>query len=111
MTTNAIMTSLAGFLSSLPHWLHVVLLSRRTPKLPIDRLRARGQLGEVHFIELRFSEEEAAEMLSALAPSMTDEEVGAAVTRASGWAAGLQLTALAVRSQQAQPGSLGRVGA
>ena len=108
---EAIMTSLALFLSSLPEWLHVVLLSRRTPKLPIDRLRARGQLGEVHFIELRFSDEEAEEMLNALASSLTEEEVTEAVARASGWAAGLQLTALAARSRQAQAGSpLGHVG-
>ena len=48
---------------------------RRTPPLPLDRLRARGQLGEVRFAELRFSTDEATEMLSQLAPALTPDEV------------------------------------
>ncbi len=63
-----IAASLAQFLSSAPDWLHVVLSSRHTPKLPIDRLRARGYLAEVHFSELQFSSEEAQEMLARLVP-------------------------------------------
>ena len=103
---EATMKSVALFLSALPEWMHVVLVSRRTPQLPIDRLRARGQLGEVHFSELRFSDEEAEEMLSRLTSSLAEEDVRVAVARAGGWAAGLQLTALAVRSERAQASSL-----
>ena len=84
---DAIMTSLGLFLRSLPPWLHVVLLSRRTPDLPIDRLRARGGLGEVHFAELRFSAEEAEDLLVRLAPSLASEELSEAVGRSDGWAA------------------------
>ena len=100
---EAIVASLALFLGSLPEWLHVVLLSRRTPKLPIDRLRVRGQLGEVSFAELRFSDEEAQELLVRLVPSIVREDLTEVVAVAGGWAAGLQLTALAARSEQAQP--------
>jgi LuxR family maltose regulon positive regulatory protein len=102
---EAVVASLALFLQSLPEWLHVVLLSRRTPKLPIDRLRVRGELGEVHFAELRFTDAEAEELLTTLAPAMAEQDVCAVVGRACGWAAGLQLTALAVRSAEAQPGA------
>ena len=102
---DAVVASLALFLKSLPGWLHVVLLSRRTPKLPIDRLRVRGQLGEVAFAELRFSDEEAEELLVSLVPSLQGEELREVVGAAGGWAAGLQLTALAARSERAQPGS------
>ena len=108
---EAIVASLALFLRSIPGWLHVVLLSRRTPKLPIDRLRARGQLGEVAFAELRFSDEEAEELLVRLVPSMARDELRVVVGAADGWAAGLQLTALAARSEQAQPGSPPHSGA
>ena len=107
----ALVDSLAHFLAALPDWLHVVLLTRRTPKLPVDRLRARGQLVEVHFAELRFSPEESEEMLACLQASLEHDEVSAAVDRAGGWAAGLQLTALASRSDSAQPVSLPRVDA
>ncbi len=95
-------TSLARFLEHLPSWLHVVLLSRRDLKLAQDRMRARGQLGEVHFAELRFSSDEAKRLLSRLAPSLSAETVDAAVASAAGWAAGLRLTALAARSSGAQ---------
>jgi LuxR family maltose regulon positive regulatory protein len=108
---EAIVVSLAHFLKSLPDWLHVVLLSRRTPKLPIDRLRARGQLGEVAFAELRFSDEEAEELLARLVPSIAQDELRDVVGVAGGWAAGLQLTALAARSEQAQPSTPPHSGA
>jgi len=99
---DAIVSSLALFLRSLPEWLHVVLASRRTPQLRIDRLRARGQLGEVRFSELVFSRGEAEELLVRLTPSLAHEEVSAAVGLAGGWAAGLQLAALAARSDEAR---------
>ncbi|WP_421741606.1 LuxR C-terminal-related transcriptional regulator [Cellulomonas sp.] len=100
--------SMALFLTSVPAWLHVVLLSRRTPKLPIDRLRVRGQLSEVQFAELRFSPEEAECMLARLDASLAQDEVGEVVDRAGGWAAGLQLSALASRSDRAQPAAMPR---
>src|SRR5499427_1736252 len=95
-------TSLARFLEHLPSWLHVVLLSRRDLNLAQDRMRARGQLGEVHFAELRFSDDEARQLLSRLAASLSPETVDAAVASSAGWAAGLQLTAIAARASGAQ---------
>ena len=104
--------SLALFLQHLPTWLHVVLLSRREPILPVDRLQGRGQLGEVHFAELRFSHSEACEMLTRLVPALSEDQIDATATHAAGWAAGLQLAALAARSNRAHlpveaPGAAG----
>lgn len=95
-------TSLVRFLEHLPSWLHLLLLSRRDLKLAQDRMRARGQLGEVHFAELRFSADESKQLLSRLAPTLSPEAMEAAVASAAGWPAGLRLTALAVRSSGAQ---------
>jgi LuxR family maltose regulon positive regulatory protein len=95
---------LGTFLQHLPPWLHVVILGRRRPRLPIDRLRARGQLGEIHMSELRFSDDEAASMLTRLSPAMSDLQREEATRHASGWAAGLQFAALAHRSAQARSG-------
>jgi LuxR family maltose regulon positive regulatory protein len=104
-------TSLAYFVQQIPARLHVVLASRRVPKLPLDRLRARGSVGEVHFAELRFAPREAAKLLGHLAPGMPDDQVSATCTKAEGWAAGLQLAALAARSARAleekEPPSMG----
>ncbi len=96
-----VVASLALFLQHLPTWLHVVLLSRREPILPVDRLQGRGQLAEVHFAELRFSHEEACEMLTRLVPGLSEDQIDALATHAAGWAAGLQLAALAARSNRA----------
>jgi LuxR family maltose regulon positive regulatory protein len=93
--------SLELFLQHLPTWLHVVALSRREPTLPVDRLQGRGQLGEVHFAELRFSHSEACEMLTRLVPLLSEDKIAATATHAAGWAAGLQLAALAARSDRA----------
>jgi LuxR family maltose regulon positive regulatory protein len=90
------------FLHHLPPWLHVVLLSRRDPVVPIDRLRASGQLGEIRFVELRFSAGEASDLLSRLAPSLSEEQVTATANHVDGWAVGLQMAALATRSRRAQ---------
>lgn len=97
-----VVSSLSHFVQHLPTWLHVVVASRRTPPLPVHRLRARGQLGEVYFPELRFSFEEATAMLGRLAPSLDPDVVAEVATRAGGWAASIQLAALGARSAQAR---------
>jgi LuxR family maltose regulon positive regulatory protein len=84
--------------------LRIIGSARRDPAMPLDRLRARNQLGEVRFAELRFSNDEAKELLTRLAPSMSDERIQVAAERADGWAASLQLVALAERSMLAQEG-------
>ncbi|HEX5946811.1 MAG TPA: LuxR C-terminal-related transcriptional regulator [Acidimicrobiales bacterium] len=94
--------ALALFLLHLPSWLRVVGLSRRQPDLPLGRIRARGQLGEVHLAELRFSLDESREMLGRVAPMQAAPWIEAAAAQAEGWAAGLQFAALAARAEQAR---------
>jgi LuxR family maltose regulon positive regulatory protein len=98
---DLVAASLALFVEHLPAWLHLVLATRREPKLPLDRLRAQGRIGEIRFNELRFSTSEARELLARLAPSLDDDILAAAADRADGWAASLQLAALAARSSRA----------
>ena len=95
--------SLRDFFQGLPPWLHVVASSRRALPVPTDRLRARGQLREVRFAELRFSDAEAAELMHRLAPGLGDDAVARAAERSDGWAASLRLSALAARTDRARP--------
>lgn len=97
-----IASSVSHFVQHLPAWLHVVVASRRVPALPVHRLRARGQLGEVYFPELRFTFDEASAMLARLAPSLEADAVAEVANRAGGWAASIQLAALGARSAHAQ---------
>jgi LuxR family transcriptional regulator, maltose regulon positive regulatory protein len=96
-----VLEAVSRFVRNLPDWLRVVLLSRREPELPIDRMRSRGQLGEIRFAELRFSPDEAIDLMTRLSPSLSEERVEAAVQRADGWATSLQLAGLAARSMRA----------
>jgi LuxR family maltose regulon positive regulatory protein len=99
---SAVDSSLAVFVQHLPAWLHVVMAGRRAPALPVHRMRARGLLGEVHFTELRFTIDEASELLAELAPSLDADVLAEVARRAGGWAASIQLAALAARSSEAQ---------
>jgi LuxR family maltose regulon positive regulatory protein len=99
---DAVSTSLAVFVQHLPAWLHVVAVSRRAPRLPVHRLRARGLLREVRFQELRLTDDEATALLSQLAPALEPEVVAEVAVRAGGWGASLQLAALAARAAEAQ---------
>jgi LuxR family maltose regulon positive regulatory protein len=77
-------------------------LSRTDLSLPIDRWRGRGRLLEVRFPELRFSFAEACDMLTRLVPNLAEDDLRDAATQSDGWAAGVQLSALAARSSFAQ---------
>ena len=92
--------ALASFVEHKPAWLHVLLLSRRRLPLAVERLRAAGILADVDFEAMRFQDDEATAMLSTLCPDAPAELLPALATRADGWAAALQLTALAIRSRR-----------
>ena len=93
-------SSLATFVEHLPDWLHLLLLSRRRPAVPVDRLRAAGQFADIGFDALRLTDPEDQEMLAGLCPDAGPRELSALAAWSGGWAAALQLAALAVRSKR-----------
>ncbi|MCX5269434.1 LuxR C-terminal-related transcriptional regulator [Streptomyces sp. NBC_00199] len=83
----------------LPASLRIVIAARTDPPLPIARLRARGDLTELRAAQLRFSPDEATALVSTVSGHDLDSAAAAAVwERTEGWAAGLQLAALALRA-------------
>jgi LuxR family maltose regulon positive regulatory protein len=97
----AIHTALTFLLDHLPSRLHLFLLSRADPPLPLARLRARSQLVELRASDLRFSVEEAAEFLNlVMGLGLTGEQVAALEKRTEGWIAGLQLAALSMHGRE-----------
>lgn len=90
--------TLRSFVEHKPDWLHLLLLSRRRPPLPVERLRATGTLADVGFDVLRFTADEGVALLADLCPGVAAEDLGPVALRADGWAAALQLAALAIRS-------------
>jgi LuxR family maltose regulon positive regulatory protein len=88
------------------HWptpLHLVLISRIDPPLPLSRLRAKGMLSEVRSQNLRFAPQETAAFLSqARHAHLNQPALQLLEKRFEGWPAGLHLAVLSLRSASSQ---------
>lgn len=87
----------------LPIHVRLVISGRVEPPLPLARLRARGQLVEVHTDDLRFSLQETASFLKYF-PEVSgliseENKLHQLNNSTEGWAAGLQMVALALRRE------------
>lgn len=100
LTTAEIHETVAFLLQHLPEALHLVLVSRSEPDLPLGILRARAELVEIGVADLRFTPAETEaflrETLRSEVPAGAVEKLHA---RTEGWAAGLRLAALALQDK------------
>ena len=93
--------ALAFLVEHLPPKMHLVIVTREDPDLPLARLRARRQLSELRVTDLRFTPAEAAEFLNrVMGLHLSEEDVAALETRTEGWIAGLQLAAISIQSEE-----------
>ena len=100
VTSAQVHASVAALLQVCPPQLHLVIITRADPSLPVSRLRVRGELAEVRAEQLRFNFGEAAEFFSdRLGSALPERDVHRLLTRTEGWAAGLQLAALRLRDR------------
>jgi LuxR family maltose regulon positive regulatory protein len=98
---RSIQESLFFFIEHMPAQMHLVILSRSDPALPLARLRARNQLHEIHSDVLRFTLEEAREFLNRVMElELSPEDITALETRTEGWITGLQLAALSMQGRE-----------
>ena len=80
--------------------LHLVIVSRADPALPLARLRARGELVETRAADLRFTPDEAAAYLNEMMGlQLSAGDVAALEGRTEGWIAALQLAALSMQGR------------
>jgi len=83
-----------------PQAMHLVLLTRRDPSLPIARLRGRGQMTEIRTADLRFTLAETAGFLSKmLKVPLNDATVALLEKKTEGWVTGLRLAGLYLRGE------------
>ena len=103
INSHPVHASLEFLLEHRPPGLQVLISSRADPPMALARLRARGQLAELRAAELRFTADEAAELLRQVVAEpgrpLPPAAVAALAARTEGWAAGLQLAALSLRGQ------------
>src|SRR5215469_15639423 len=84
----------------LPAVLHLLILTRSDPPLPLARLRAHDDLYELHAADLRFSPAETQAFLRQTLPfSLSSEAITRVEARTEGWVAGLRLLALALQGR------------
>jgi LuxR family maltose regulon positive regulatory protein len=95
-----IQQSMRFLLEHLPANLHLILLTRSEPLLPLAQLRARGELTELGVTHLRFSLEETRAFLRQVLPfPLADPLPDRLLARTEGWATGLRLISLALKDQ------------
>jgi len=98
---------LSELLRQPPRPMHLVIVGRRDPSLPITSLHGRDQVTEVRLFDLRFTAQEAAELLEVTLGKQIDEVTAAALAeRVEGWVTGLRLAVLAIRGHHDTVGKL-----
>lgn len=97
---SAILPVLQTIVSNMPPALHLVLLTREEPSLPLARLRANNQMTEIRAADLRFTGLETAAFLNeTMGLSLDVVDIAALEDKTEGWVAGLQLAGLSIRDR------------
>ncbi len=96
----SLLAGLELLVTNQPPHMHLVIITREDPTLPLARLRARGQMVEVRAQDLRFNSDEAAAFLNdRMGIGLNLDEVALLEARTEGWAAGLQLAAISMQRE------------
>jgi len=102
ISSAQIIDGLSYLIQHLPETLHVVLISRSEPSLPLGILRARDELMDITAADLRFDVSETKTFLhKALSLNISPEIITRLQERTEGWPAGLRLAALSLQNRNA----------
>ncbi len=101
-----ILDLVAFLLDHIPvHHMHLVLISRSDPPLPLSRLRVRHQMNEIRADQLRFTPAEISAFINGVRGfHLSADDISAMDARTEGWIAGLQLAALSMQGCKDLPG-------
>jgi LuxR family maltose regulon positive regulatory protein len=103
IASTSIHEAMGFLLDNLPSRVHLVVVTRADPALPLPRLRARGELLELRAHDLRFGPEDATTYFEQMGLDLTENQVGELVVRTEGWVGGLQMAALALQDHPDVP--------
>lgn len=85
----------------LPQPLHLVLITREDPPLPLAQIRANNQLTEIRANDLRFASNDVGRFLSeVIGISLSPADIQVLENKTEGWIVGLQLAGLSMREQE-----------
>jgi len=84
-----------------PPQLHLVIVTREDPLIPLARLRAHNQMTEIRAKDLRFTNAESKDFFAkTMGVTLTEEDFQILDHRIEGWAAGLQLVGLSIYGRE-----------
>ncbi|MCC6457749.1 MAG: hypothetical protein IT328_22530 [Caldilineaceae bacterium] len=93
--------SVLFLLDHLPDTLHLMILTRQDPPLPLARLRTRHELNELGAADLRFSLAETQALLQQAIPvPLSADAIARLDARTEGWVAALRLVVLALQGRR-----------
>ncbi len=97
---KAVHELIAKLLKHPPAPMHLVLVTRRDPALPLTSLRSQGQMTEIRTQDLRFSLKDSRAFLEKIMGISLDKATVAVLEKKTeGWVTGLRLAALTLRNQ------------
>ena len=90
--------ALTFLLGHLPPEIHLVIVTREDPKVPLPQLRAKGALNEIRTHDLRFLSSEISHFLNeSLSLGLNAGSITLLEERTEGWVTGLQLAAISLQ--------------
>jgi LuxR family transcriptional regulator, maltose regulon positive regulatory protein len=98
LSGRTVLRDLTRLIRRRPAGLRLVLASRTDPPIAVPRLRLEGRLHDLRADVLRFTIDDTDAMLRAMGITLTAPQVAVLHARTEGWAAGLRLAAIALRS-------------
>ncbi len=99
--TKLIHDGLNYFIDHLPHQMHLVIITRHDPPLSLSRRRGRLEINEIRTTDLSLTTVETAEYLKTVMElDLSSEDIATLEYRTEGWVVGLQMAAMAMRSEK-----------
>ncbi len=106
INSPVVLETFTFLIDHLPEALHLILLTRSDPALPLARLRAHNRLNELRLADLRFTDEEVQAFFNQTLPYRLDPGlVSLLSSRTEGWGAGLRLVLFSLQGRS-KDGSL-----
>ena len=97
----AVHDALTFLVDHMPRRMHLVIASRSEPRLPLARLRARGELTELRAADLRFTLDEATAFFNeVMALELSPDDAARLERHTEGWIAALKLAALSLKGRR-----------
>lgn len=112
LTSPEVLALLRRMIERGPPNLHLILIGREAPDLPLARLYASEQIAEITVEDLRFSPEELRGYLSLRGfQNISDADLAEIARRSAGWIAALQIVMLGLRTPDDLDGLIANLSA